>query len=130
MEEQQLDLEIEQLFKELENIPAQSVYDPTFDALLLSGNLDNSTFTQFPALPSLEDSSTYPPESTYIQALELENQEMKTEIQSLKNDTVGSLRTYLTELQPWMLEVTDALEKLGQAPMSATDIEFASDLAD
>jgi hypothetical protein len=27
-------------------------------------------------------------------------------------------------MHPWMLEVTEALDKLGQAPQSATELEF------
>ena len=34
------------------------------------------------------------------------------------------LTTYLTNLRPWMMEVTEALDKLGEAPVSATELEF------
>ena len=40
---------------------------------------------------------------------------------------VDQLTTYLTNLRPWMMEVTEALDKLGEAPASATELEFNMD---
>jgi hypothetical protein len=34
---------------------------------------------------------------------------------------------YLASLRPWTMEVTKALDKLGEAPASATELEFRTD---
>lgn len=36
---------------------------------------------------------------------------------------VEHLTTYLTTLKPWMTDVTEALDKLSDAPASATELE-------
>jgi len=36
---------------------------------------------------------------------------------------VEHLTTYLTTLKPWMTDVTEALNKLSDAPVSATELE-------
>ncbi|KAH8424213.1 uncharacterized protein LDX57_001970 [Aspergillus melleus] len=98
-------------------------YDPLCDpdidpTLLLSDSSDLLNY--FPPLPSL-DGLTGEAE-THSSEKELED--MRARVDALEKGTLDYLRTYLANMHPWMLEVTEALDKLGQAPQSATELEF------
>ncbi|KAL5365095.1 hypothetical protein BJX96DRAFT_179528 [Aspergillus floccosus] len=104
-------------------------YDPLCDpgidpTLLLPGATDMLNF--FPPLPSLDGSTgeTEPHSSDKeLEDMRSRVDALEKEIETLKG-TLDYLRTYLASMHPWMLEVTEALDKLGQAPQSATELEF------
>ncbi|KAA8642588.1 patatin-like phospholipase family protein [Aspergillus tanneri] len=98
MEGQHLDPEIEQLFQDFDNLPPQSsLYDISVDPTFFTAG-DPSYLTSFPSLPSLEeDSSSTPAGNGEIMHCEKEHQEMRREIESLRNECVlpAQSRTFM-----------------------------------
>ncbi|THC93580.1 hypothetical protein EYZ11_006933 [Aspergillus tanneri] len=96
MEGQHLDPEIEQLFQDFDNLPPQSsLYDISVDPTFFTAG-DPSYLTSFPSLPSLEeDSSSTPAGNGEIMHCEKEHQEMRREIESLRNE-IESWKRFLT----------------------------------
>ncbi|RJE19002.1 hypothetical protein PHISCL_08664 [Aspergillus sclerotialis] len=120
------------------------LYDTNIDPTFLLTDSSDYSLNYIPPLPSLGDSTDH------VQSCEKELGEMRVRIDSLEKEivemvlvqprinpvtidegielthssTLNYLRTFLTSVHAWMLEVTEALDKLGQAPVSATELEF------
>ncbi|PYI07375.1 hypothetical protein BO78DRAFT_443280 [Aspergillus sclerotiicarbonarius CBS 121057] len=130
MEAHYHDDELEQLLQSIDDLPPP---DPNYGlgldpALLTIDSLRSNSFSYFPPLPPPlgEGTSGAPKMVTPTQpirqeprTLELENHvaSLEKEIESLKS-TVKQLKAYLSHLQPWMTEVAEALDKLGEAPVT------------
>ncbi|KAB8256774.1 hypothetical protein BDV32DRAFT_152929 [Aspergillus pseudonomiae] len=120
--------EIEQLLQGLGDLPPDATgYDFALDPSVFTSNIsDESSLSYFPPLPSiLEDSASSMNSDAGLNEARLRDVEeqlksSQVEIESLKK-TITQLKAYLCDLHPWTLEVTDALDKLGEVPSTTTE---------
>ncbi|KAK6810712.1 hypothetical protein RU639_013501 [Aspergillus parasiticus] len=117
--------EIERLLQGLGDLPPDATgYDFALDPSVFTS--DEASLSYFPPLPSiLEDSASSMSSDAGLNAARLRDVEeqlkrSQIEIESLKK-TISQLKAYLSDLHPWTLEVTDALDKLGEVPSTTTE---------
>ncbi|KAJ9386293.1 hypothetical protein DTO063F5_3807 [Paecilomyces variotii] len=121
--------ELLQLLHEADNpppAPDSEAYVLGLDPTILMAN--DSGHPTFPSLsPSAFLEYDVPETTPDIESETTARRELEVRVKDLETDTVESLVSYLTDLRYWMVEVTEALDKLGEAPASATELQFRTD---
>ncbi|KAF7594877.1 hypothetical protein BBP40_007911 [Aspergillus hancockii] len=125
--------ELEQLLHDLQSMPSETTgydlgYDPT---VFTPENCDQNALSCFSSLPSLGESTSTTkdgvlPNEARLQEIEEQLRNSLAEIESLKR-IIKQLKTYVTDLHPWTLEVTDALDKLGDVPATVAELGFTTE---
>ncbi|KAE8399778.1 hypothetical protein BDV37DRAFT_259675 [Aspergillus pseudonomiae] len=120
--------EIEQLLQELGGLPPDTAgYDFALDPSVLTSNIqDEASLSYFTPLPSILEDSTSSMNSdaglneARLRDVEEQLKSSQAEIESLMK-TMMRIKAYLSDLHPWTLEITEALDKLGEIPSTTTE---------